>query len=130
MSLTLEQKKIVARLLWPRADIPQKSAHVTKTFLHSTYLGEGTATSFERFNATFPPESILYICPKCGVTWARIYIEDAEFIPELRPCPTHGPGILGLYGDQYTLPYKAIIHDLMAGLTPAQYQAHLLTRGK
>lgn len=31
----------------------------------------------------------LYICPRCGVEWARVVVEGAEWFPLRRPCIAH-----------------------------------------
>ena len=102
----------------------------TQWFLRKQYLGEGTASLCGR---TFHiPYSQLYFCWRCGDTWARMIVTPAtEWVVERRLCSKCGGfDLVGLYEEEYTMPYDALVHDLIASEKCTDYMSHLLTGGK
>lgn len=55
------------------------------------FLGERLAGTTNLPDAAFGRDSIAYFCQRCGVIWARIYVEGAEeeWKVEIGPCEKH-----------------------------------------
>lgn len=72
-------------------------AKTTDWELFNVPLGKGTM-EFPG-DQQYPPFSVVYVCPACGQSWARIAIGSEKWHPRPRYCPDHGVGLLLPYGD-------------------------------
>ena len=59
--------------------------------------------------------SIAFFCKKCGEIWARVEIPDHEWKSTNRLCPTHGPGFLLPFQEEYLslAPKEVLLREIL-----------------
>lgn len=82
-------------------------------FLGSQSLG---STSLPRWSTTqLLTQSLLYVCPTCGETWGRVWIEGTDWLPIRSGCPKHPwmrrPG--GSFIHPWDFPIESLPHPVL-----------------